>query len=377
MPRPQRILYLSDLLRADSSTLRTFELARALTARGFEVTTVVSGGAMVEKFRKAGLPLRYYYKIDRLALPFAFNAKIISLARGIEPAIIHARSPRLSRLAARLARACRVKYVVTVNSIAESRYKIKRTRRCAGVVAASQCIREWLVNNKSIPKEVITVIPNGVEVDPFRRKIPDEQSEMHGRPAAHSSGVESPGTESAPPVPVVGMVGTTFAAGEGHDCFLDAASHIAAGKPDTHFVIAGDGHDRHIRAKLEKLGLVKHTTIIPGFLDFRRLLRSIDVLLVPCATEGRSRLILDAMACRRAVVATGVGENYEVISDGENGLLVQKNDSEAFAAKTIELLSNDALRSRILDSALDTVCKKFSLARMAKNTIAFYAKAMQ
>jgi len=369
MPQLERLLFLSDFLQVDSSTLRTFDLAKALTARGIEVTTLASGGTMAEHFRKADLPWHHYYKIHRAILPFVFNTKIIALARSTAPTIVHANSPRLSRLAARLARACRVKYVVTVNTIAESRYKIKRSRRFAGVVAASQYIREWLVNDKGIPKEVITVIPNGVEVDPFKGPEPGS-----GAPCGQTQTGEPAPSATAP---VVGMIGREFAAGEGHDCFMEAASRVAEQIPDAHFIIAADGDDRNVRDKLQKLGLVKQTTIIPAFMDYRHMLRSIDVLMVPSHSEGRSRLILDAMASRRPVVATGVGENYEIIRDGENGLLAQKNDSEAFAAKTIELLTDHDLRRRILDSAFDTVRNDFSLARMVKDTIAFYMRVLE
>jgi len=369
MPPLQRILFLSDLLCVDGATLRTFDLARALNARGIGVTTLASGGTMAEQFKKAGLASEHYHRIHRSTLPFIFNTRIISLARSTAPDLLHAHTPRLSRLAARLARACRVRYVVTVNTIAESRYRIQRSRRCAGIIAASQYIRECLVNDKSIPKELITVIRNGVEIDSFKGRAPEPEA-----------GAQMPRRDGAPPAgtaPVVGMIGRTFAAGEGHGCFLEAASRVARQIPDVQFVIAADGKDRYVRDKLEKLGLVKQTTLVPAFMDFRRMLQSINVLIVPSDSEGRSRLILDAMASRRPVVATGVGENYEIIRDGENGLLAQKNDAQAFADKTIELLSDPELRNRILDSAFETVRKDFSLARMAKNTIAFYMQVLE
>ena len=381
MPRLDRVLFLADLLHVDGSTLRTFDLARALTARGIEVTTIASGGTMVEQFKKAGLRLQYYHRIHRKMLPFVFNNRIIDLARSLSPTIIHARSPRLSRLAARLARACRVQYVVTINSIAESRYKAKRSRRCAGLIAASQYLREWLVNDRSVPKEVITVIANGVEVDPF--KGAQSESKVGGGESTGGNGDSAgrrpsePGAEScAGKAPVVGMIGQRFAAGDGHDCFLQVASRISAEMPAAQFIIAADGEGRGVREKIKKAGLIKQTTIVPAFLDFRHMLTSIDVLLVPSDSEGRSRLILDAMACRRPVVAAGVGENYEVIQDGENGMLVPKNNAEAFADKTIELITDSALCERILDAAFKSVRKNFSLARMAKDVIGFYTKIL-
>jgi len=220
------------------------------------------------------------------------------------------------------------------------------------------------------------VVPNGVEVDPF-----DAATDIAGAIDHHEAADGLSGDERAGTAPVVGMIGG-FAPGAGHDCFLKAAAAITAEIPDVQFIIAGEqaetiGRDRYVRTRVEKAGLLKKVTIIPAFHDFRQLLASIDVLLVPSSSEGRSRLVLDAMACRRPVIAIGVGENYEIIRDGENGLLVQKDDAEAMAAKTIRLLTDAEFRRSILDRAFESVRKEYSLARMAKNVIAFYAHVLE
>ncbi|HUW33725.1 MAG TPA: glycosyltransferase family 4 protein [Planctomycetota bacterium] len=374
MPLPEKTLLLADLQRVNDSSLRTFDLARSLTARGIEVVTIASVGALVRKFEKAGLTIRNYYRIDRITLPILFNTKIIRLAQAAEPDIIHACSPRLSRLAARLARACRTKYVVTANSIAESHCRIRRSSRCGGIIVPTQFIREWLVNNARIPKEVITVIPNGVEVCPVGG-IPSTMLDVPQQTQQEVSPAPTPFASPSAHAPVIGMMGA-FASGEGHDCFLKAAAAIAEVLPNAQFVIAGDGSDRWVRGRAEKLGLVKRTTIIPLFLDFRHLLASIDVLLVPSMTEGHSRLILDAMACRRPVIASGVGENFEVIRDGETGILVPRNDCAALAQKAIQVLTDASYRRTLLVNAFEFVRNEFSLARMAKDTLAFYTQVL-
>jgi len=375
MPLPAKALFLADLQRVNDSSLRTFDLARSLAVRGVEVVTIASVGALAQKFEKAGLAIRNYYRIDRVTLPALFNTKIIGLAHAAEPEIIHACSPRLSRLAARLARACRTKYVVTANSIAESHCRIRRSRRFARIVVPTQFIREWLVNNARIPKEAITVIPNGVEIGPVCG-IPPASLDL-SPPSPPLSPSPTPPLSSTPGshAPVIGMMGA-FASGEGHDCFLRAAAAIAEILPNAQFVIAGEGCDRWVRGRAEKLGLVKRTTIIPLYLDFRHLLASIDVLLVPSMAEGHSRLILDAMACRRPVIASGVGENFEVIRDGETGILVPRNDCAALAQKAIHVITDLPYRRKLITNAFEFVRNEFSLARMAKDTLALYGQVM-
>jgi len=364
------VLFLAELTRVDSASLRTFDLARSLAARGVEVETVASGGAMTERYRRANLPLEPYRRIGRAFLPYISNRRIIQLAQFISPDVVHACNVRLSRLAARLARACRARYVVTVNNTTEPHRGIRRSRRCRGVITHSQSVREWLVNNVDIPKEIIAVIPNGVEVDPFSVLPAFEVPPAPVQPAD-----ASPPPAPQRRAPVVGMISQSVA-GEGHEQFVEAAAAIAARLPDAHFVIAGEGTGRFIRERLQQLGLAHRTTLVPHFADYRQVLASLDVLMVPSVAEGHSRLILDAMACRRPVVATGIGENYEIIRDGETGLLVHRKDAQALAEKTVALLTDARLRESIIRGGFECVRNDFSLARFATDMITYYGQVI-
>jgi len=348
----RRILFLSELYKVDSSTLRAYDLARAMLARGIDIHTIASAGlTMLEKYRKAKIPLHPYHRIERLTLPYVFNGKILKMAQSMEPDIIHAGSPRLSALAARLARACRTHYVVSVNNLRDCAFGIRRSRRFAGVIAGSQFVREELVNERNVPKDAITVILPGIEIDPFSGCL--------------STG--GAGDSDAPPV--IGIIGEPDA----NELFLDSAAAIVQEIPDAQFLIVSDGPLNAVREKAKKLNLLKQTTLTAMHLDYRHLLKSIDALLMPSTMEGHLRLALEAMACGKPVIAAGVGENYEVIRDGENGVLVQKNDTAGLAARTVEIIRKHDLRKQLAESALEYVRNEHSLARMAKDTITFYA----
>ena len=65
-------------------------------------------------------------------------------------------------------------------------------------------------------------------------------------------------------------------------------------------------------------------------------------------------MILEAMACGCAVVATDCGAAREVIDDGENGFLVNVGDTQEIADKVRRLLGDRGLRRRIGRNALET-----------------------
>ena len=96
-----------------------------------------------------------------------------------------------------------------------------------------------------------------------------------------------------------------------------------------------------------------------------------DVFALPSLREGFSISLLEAMASGRVVIATGVGGNTEVISDGENGFIIPENTHRLLAEKIIEVLKNKNLKSRIEGNAKERV-RDFSIDRMLEKTTALY-----
>lgn len=86
----------------------------------------------------------------------------------------------------------------------------------------------------------------------------------------------------------------------------------------------------------------------------------IDVFVHPSLRDGMPNAVLEAMACGKAVVATGVGGVSDVIEDSENGLTVPANDAESLSKAIIELLNDAALRVRLGESARETIQKEFT-----------------
>jgi glycosyltransferase involved in cell wall biosynthesis len=65
--------------------------------------------------------------------------------------------------------------------------------------------------------------------------------------------------------------------------------------------------------------------------DVPRILRELDIFVLPSLGEGISNTILEAMASGLPVVATKVGGNQELVEEGRTGTLVPAGEPEALA----------------------------------------------
>ena len=101
------------------------------------------------------------------------------------------------------------------------------------------------------------------------------------------------------------------------------------------------------------------------------LLADSAVLAMPSRWEAFPYLLLEAMSCGLAVVASDVGGVRECVRDRENGLLVKAGDARELAMALQELLVSDSLRQRLASAAVDSVAQ-FSLGRMIDETAAIY-----
>ncbi len=87
------------------------------------------------------------------------------------------------------------------------------------------------------------------------------------------------------------------------------------------------------------------------------LIRGSEILVQPSLMEGISSTILEAMACKTAVIASNVGGNKEILQNNENGILVDPNSSESILEKIVELVQDNNKKKKLAENAFRTVKK--------------------
>lgn len=169
---------------------------------------------------------------------------------------------------------------------------------------------------------------------------------------------------------VVGMV-ARLQRWKGVHIFVQAASQVARMYPDVHFVVVGGEHfserdypallkDQSIQAGIaDKLHLVGHQSNVHAWVQ------SFDVLVhASVGTEPFGMVIIEGMALGKAVIATKAGGPLEIISDGENGLLVPPNDPAHLSSAINQLLQDNKYVNKLSHAARDRA-SEFGTERLA------------
>jgi glycosyltransferase involved in cell wall biosynthesis len=174
----------------------------------------------------------------------------------------------------------------------------------------------------------------------------------------------------------VGMVARMNASYKNHRGFLRAAAKLSRKVSNVEFVLVGDGPLRpELEHEAAELGLQGRVQFLGDRRDIAAVLASVDVSVVPSASESLSNVMLESMAAGVPVVATDVGGNSELASDGR-AVLVAPNDDEALAAGLERVMEDPELRSSISSRAREFAKANFSVERIRGQYCSLYAEAL-
>jgi glycosyltransferase involved in cell wall biosynthesis len=147
---------------------------------------------------------------------------------------------------------------------------------------------------------------------------------------------------------------------------LGVALEAMAQVPEVELALAGDGDERvALEARAHELGLdgrVRFLGSLPRD-EVLALFRRADAALLSSAWENFPHALVEALAVGTPAIATDVGGVPEIVTDGENGLLVLPGDSAALAAAIRRFLGDDELRARLTAAAAPSA-ERFSAERI-------------
>lgn len=168
---------------------------------------------------------------------------------------------------------------------------------------------------------------------------------------------------------------------KGQHYLLQAARMVVDEHPRTRFLFAGNGESRAALEQLTRdLDLEGNVTFL-GVVSRERLnwlMAESDIMVLPSLWEGLPVSIIESMAFGKPVVATNVGGNPELVSDGQSGLIVPARDPSALAIALERLVADPELRARMGTAARQRFeSGHFDPGSVAAATCAAYEHAMQ
>ncbi len=171
--------------------------------------------------------------------------------------------------------------------------------------------------------------------------------------------------------PIILFLGT-LSIHKGVTHVVRAMARVAQECPEARLVLVGSGPlEIELRRLVAELGLGEHV-LFAGRAHYEEVpafLAAGDVLVLPSLNEGLPRVILEAMAMARPVVASRVGGVPELVQDGETGLLTAPRDEAALAESLLRLAKDPSLREAMGNRARQSIGIEYEL----EHNIARYA----
>jgi len=215
-------------------------------------------------------------------------------------------------------------------------------RGCDRVVALTDLEKSQIADLYEVPDERIVIISPGVDPTIFQPSTRE-----------HSVLRDELGLPSGSIVFTLGRLDER----KGFDLYLRAAGELLRQREDLdpYFVISAgvqSDSEREEQKKMQRIASEEDLAdrliwldILPPD-DVPSFYAASDVFVLPSRYEPFGIVMLEAMACGVPVVATHHGGPSKVIKDGEDGLLVDPEDTSAVARAIARILDSDTLRSQ-------------------------------
>jgi glycosyltransferase involved in cell wall biosynthesis len=274
--------------------------------------------------------------------------------------IIHAHGAALGVIAALVGWLMHKKVVVKIPGMVALQYLqgsslSQRVRRClllrradCFIAVSSEMVQVLL--SLGIRPEQIALIPNGVSL-----------TEVHRAAALESLKDQLLGSSTVQVVLYVGRL----AAVKGIDRLLTVWATLSKDE-NAVLLIVGDGPLREgLEATVQRLALHSRVKFLGPQAEVSMFYAIADLFVLPSRSEGMSNALLEAMAASIPSVASDVGGNREVITNAENGFLVNWEDTAA-CVDLLKALLADAPRRQVVGEAAKQRAGDFALPRVAE-----------
>lgn len=336
-----RILYLTVHLRYGGAEVGLLTTLKNIDRSRYDcsVVSIEPAGEIGRRIEKLGYEVIYLNSSATL-FNIALIWRIAGIMRKKKPDILHASlfyANYFGRMAALFSRPGSI--VTEERSMyTEKRfYHILIDRMLSAVtdsiIVCSNAVLEFTAIQERISKDKFRLIYNSVDSDAFN--INDTRESVRGENGFSKDDF------------IIGTIGSLIPK-KGHEFLVEAVARIQASTPNLKLMLVGDGS---ARGELEELvrsrGLNSRTVFLGWRSDIPRLMKSMDVFVLPSLQEGFPRTIVEAMYAGLPVIASRIGGIPEIVTDGQNGFLSEPGDAGSIA-KNIESLSVDKrLRERL------------------------------
>lgn len=363
-----KILYLITALDIGGAEKILLSTLKKMDQSIFEpvVVSLYRNGSLIEDFREAGA------KVHCIGYTCKFNPFIIKkIARLIhieKPTIVHTHLPHATIWGRIAAYFSNVKILFTTEhniSVWKRKnlfffllYKITY-RLNTEIIAVSQSIKKFMINEFALPEQKIEVIYNGVDLEKMKSEAACPEDLIY---LSH---------------PIIGTVGRLHKT-KGHKYLVEGFRKVVQKFPKAHLLIVGDGDQKeNLEKQISEMGLNNSVHLLGLRNDVAAILQLIDVFVFPSLEEGLGIALIEACAVGKPCVATNVGGIPEIIEDGKSGFLIPHSNHILMADMITRLLQDRKLSRTISMYGKKIVRERFDILETAKKVQKLYKQAVK
>ncbi|MAT72662.1 MAG: hypothetical protein CMJ58_24545 [Planctomycetaceae bacterium] len=226
-------------------------------------------------------------------------------------------------------------------------------------IANSQACRESSIAGEHTRPESVAVIPNAIACQPFETIRPLQWPTSNQEPL------------------VVGAIANLRRI-KRIDLLLSAIRMLVLRNRNLRLVVGGDGPLRGDLQRLAaSLGVDRYVEFLGAVRDVPSVLDKMHICVLCSDAEGMSNALLESMAAGRAVVATAVGGNVEIVEHEVTGLLARPGDAAALAEAIDRLTGDPGMAIRLGASARQRVLQAYRSDRCAERHGQLYASLLE
>ena len=347
MMQRMKVVLLAGALELSDAIVYTLSLGRGLIGRGHEVRLIAADGPLTGLLDTDPLTHVAHALTSSRWRDVFERQRLREALADFNPEILHVVDESLDGAGAHLARRWQVPHAVTHHGRVAAP---ESWRRADVVIVPAQGQRATVVNQGKVAAERVRVVPYG---------LPDTPEP----PLAPLADDHRPSIGTVGPLP----------RGRGLKQFAHAMCQVGKARPDALFPVIGSGpyHPFLIR-HAEGLGIGDRLIVAESCIEPKAALGSLDIVVLPSVEEEFGYLAALAMALGRPIVASAVGQAFDLIEDGVTGILVPPGDERALSDAVLGLL-HEPERARALGIAARTATRAgHSLEAMVSGTLDAY-----
>ena len=215
------------------------------------------------------------------------------------------------------------------------------------VIAVSEAVKDDVMTYDNIPSGRLRVIYNGIEEVRFTGNTGAEIRSEFNLP------------ENAVIVGSVGRLTTQ----KGQQYLVEAVASLVKDFPGLRLLMVGDGPDKAVLLRLVREKGLEGRVIFTGSRDdVPHLLAAMDIFVFPSLWEGLPNALVEAMAAGKAIIATNIKPNREVLGSEDAGMFVTSKDSMSIASGIAALIRNRTLARQLGAAAQARAFSRFTVA---------------